>query len=117
MGKILIVDDEPLSARVLQVFFGERGHEAAVAESGLEALETSKTLQPDVLITDFLLDEGMQGDDVVAELRKLRPELVVFVLSGMPPEDLRPRLPPDTHLLTKPVDLDDLAAQVDAALA
>jgi CheY-like chemotaxis protein len=114
MGKVLIVDDEPLSAKVLELFLTERGHDTRVAGSGREAQELGESFRPDVLITDYLLPDEVHGDQVIAQLSRTRPDLVSFVVSGLPPEEVRPRIEglPRTSLLTKPVDLDVLVEQV-----
>lgn len=77
--KILIVDDEPQVAEVLARSLARDGHDALVAHSGEEALR--RLGEPDALFLDISMP-GMNGLDVLAEVRRLRPALPVVVITG-----------------------------------
>jgi len=79
---LLIADDEPLLARVLESELTNLWPEAqivAVVHDGVAALDAARTHQPDVAFLDIRMP-GMSGMDVARELIELdRPPLVVFV--------------------------------------
>ncbi|MGX0935669.1 DNA-binding LytR/AlgR family response regulator [Cupriavidus metallidurans] len=79
---LLIADDEPLLARVLESELKALWPEAqivAVVHDGVAALEATRGQQPDVAFLDIRMP-GMSGMDVARELIEFdRPPLVVFV--------------------------------------
>lgn len=53
--QILIVDDDPLIARILKDPLEREGYQVRVASHGLEALEVVKVEKPDLIILDILM--------------------------------------------------------------
>jgi DNA-binding response OmpR family regulator len=109
-GKILIVDDEHLSAMVMDIFLRERGYEVRVASTAEEALRITEGFMPDLLLTDHLLGDGMSGTELARALEQRNGSLQTFVLTGLPLEDVEPRTSGLQHarVFVKPVDLDVL---------
>jgi len=79
--EIMIVDDEPQVAEVLARSLSRQGHRTTVVHSGEEALEQLHTLPLDAMFLDVSMP-GMNGLDVMAEVRRLRPGLAVVVITG-----------------------------------
>ena len=79
--KILIVDDEPQVAEILAKSLGREGHQATIATSGEQALSLVGPHDPDALFLDVSMP-GMNGLDVLAEVRRRRPSLPVVVITG-----------------------------------
>jgi CheY-like chemotaxis protein len=81
--RILIVDDEPQVAEVLARSLAREGHTAEVAHSGEEALRRLGTAEPepDALFLDVSMP-GMNGLDVLVEVKRRRPSLPVVVITG-----------------------------------
>ncbi len=79
--KILIVDDEPQVAEILARSLGREGHQATIATSGQQALSLVGPHDPDALFLDVSMP-GMNGLDVLAEVRRRRPSLPVVVITG-----------------------------------
>src|SRR2546428_11112919 len=77
---ILIVDDEPQVAEVLARSLTREGHKASVAHSGEEALRRLGREEPDALFLDVSMP-GMDGLDVLAEVKRRRPSLPVVVIT------------------------------------
>jgi DNA-binding NtrC family response regulator len=78
---ILIVDDEPQVAEVLAKSLGRQGHRATVVHTGEEALRIIDTATPDALFLDVSMP-GLNGLDVLTEVRRTRPQLAVVVITG-----------------------------------
>lgn len=79
--RILIVEDEPLVREVLSVYLAEDHHEIVCAENGREGLEQFKKGRFDLVLTDRAMPE-MNGDKLAIEIRKVRPEQKVILLTG-----------------------------------
>lgn len=78
---ILIADDEPLArqrlARLVQQLDGYRLLDAQ-AENGIQAVELSQSLQPDVILLDIQMP-GMSGLEVASALERLpHPPAIIF---------------------------------------
>lgn len=71
--KLLIVDDEELICKYLQAITEARDWKVFYALTGEEALELFKKNKPAACLIDIMLSDtgGMNGDDVVREIRKL----------------------------------------------
>jgi len=82
--KTLIVDDEQMVRVGIRavVPWEELGiQEIFMAVSGQEALEIIKKEKPDIMITDIQM-AGMTGIELVAELRNIKSDLKIIVLTG-----------------------------------
>ena len=78
---ILIVDDEPQVAEVLAKSLSRQGHRTTVVHSGEDALKAIGTTSPDALFLDVSMP-GVNGLDVLAEVRRTKPQLAVVVITG-----------------------------------
>lgn len=112
MIKVLIVDDEPKlreGMRSLIPWEDEGYTVVATAGNGIEALEKYRTLTPDLVLADIRMP-GMDGLELIRELRERKAECHVLILSGYADFDyakqaIQERV--DGYLL-KPVDEDEL---------
>ena len=80
MKRILVVDDD---SSVLQMLSRAlNGYDLLIARDGHEALALAVQQPPlDLLITDYLMPE-MTGDELIARMRELRPNLKALVITG-----------------------------------
>lgn len=110
MSRILIVDDSP-SIRLLFVRRLEMdGHETIEAADGAGAI--AAVHEPDIVLLDAMLPD-MSGTEVLASLKKVRPELPVLSVSavtGLAHEEAWALA--DGHL-AKPIDFNDLLGQIE----
>ena len=67
--KILVVDDEALIRRSLQMVGEERGHIMKLAENGREALSLWASFDPDLAFIDILMPE-MDGLELLKKIPK-----------------------------------------------
>ena len=79
--EIMIVDDEPQVAEVLARSLARQGHRTTVVHSGQEALERLHAVALDTMFLDVSMP-GMNGLDVMAEVKRLKPALPVVVITG-----------------------------------
>ncbi|MBW2609755.1 MAG: response regulator [Deltaproteobacteria bacterium] len=78
--KVLMVDDEVQFRTTTKKLLKKRGFEIVLAENGEEAIEKLKE-GPDVVILDIKMP-GMDGHQVLEEIKKRFPELPVIMLTG-----------------------------------
>ena len=79
--EIMIVDDEPQVAEVLARSLIRQGHRTTVVHSGQEALDRLHSVPLDAMFLDVSMP-GMNGLDVMAEVKRLKPALAVVVITG-----------------------------------
>src|ERR1700747_2219601 len=79
--EILIVDDEPQGAEVLAKSLNRQGHSTTIVHSGAEALDRLRTTAPDAMFLDVSMP-GMNGLDVMQEVKRIKPALAVVVITG-----------------------------------
>ena len=81
--RVLVVDDEEIVLRTAKLALERHGYAVLLADSGPAAIELLRTQGDQVSIV--LLDvgmPGMSGQEVLAELRKIREDIQVIVSSG-----------------------------------
>ncbi len=66
--KVLVVDDDAVSRKLLAKVFADLGCEVDVASGGLEGLEKAILDPPDLLVTDWVMPD-MGGGDLIRSLR------------------------------------------------
>ncbi|MDA8086251.1 MAG: sigma-54 dependent transcriptional regulator [Nitrospiraceae bacterium] len=68
MAMILVVDDEPLQRDILTRILSDAGYEAHAADSGEEALEMARAMNPDVILTDLKM-KRINGIELMERLK------------------------------------------------
>lgn len=79
---VLIVDDEQDFMDTLMNRLKKRGIDVAGCGSGERAIELMKEKIFDVVILDIKMPGGMDGIETLREIKKLRPETEVLLLTG-----------------------------------
>ena len=65
---VLLVDDDPVILKLLQVNFEMEGYTVLTANDGVEGLEKARQERPDVVILDIMMPR-MDGLEVTRELK------------------------------------------------
>lgn len=68
MAKILIVDDDRTTVKLLQTLLELDGYEVGVAPRGADVLPTALEFQPDIFLMDYHLSD-IDGVEIVRDLR------------------------------------------------
>jgi signal transduction histidine kinase len=117
--KILIADDEPAVADMLERVLTRHGYEVAVARDGDEVIAKSESCHPDLILLDVTMPKK-DGYEVLKVLRKKKEtsDIPVIVVTGR--GDIPDKLT-GLHLgaedyLTKPFDVDELMARIHVHL-
>jgi len=78
---ILIVDDDDLVLKTLNVLISSLGYSCLLANDGLEAVEVLKESQCDLILSDVLMP-NMDGLELLAYVRETYPKIDVIVATG-----------------------------------
>jgi two-component system CheB/CheR fusion protein len=119
-GTVLLVEDDPDIADLLEEFLKAEGHRVTTERDGAAALAHIEhaALQPDVVLSDYNLPNGLNGLQVAAAIRTaLHRAVPVIILTGdISTDTLRRVTQEDCLYLGKPVKLPALAEAVQGAL-
>src|SRR5881398_19979 len=78
---ILIVDDEPAIQATLRGVLEDEGYRVTAVGSGADALRVVADEPPDLTFLDIWM-ERMDGLETLAEIKRLRPDALVVMISG-----------------------------------
>ncbi len=102
---ILCIDDEEMALSVRKMVLESAGYVVLTATSASQGLEVFKANSVNLVITDHLSRSGT-STDLIAQLRQIRPDLPIMILSGgtIPAEVVEP---PDyyVHKLEGPIEM------------
>lgn len=112
---VLIVEDDPINARVLADYLAAHGYRTSVASTGPEGLAMFEASRPDLALVDVLLPRINGFEVCFAIKRSGRPTPVVLMSAvyerGDQAEELRAALSAQAFL-RKPFELDVLLDRV-----
>jgi len=116
--RVMIVDDEERFRAATAALLTNRGYAVTLAGSGEQALEEIQKDAIDVVILDVKMP-GMDGTQALREIKRLKPEVSVIMLTGQgsPDEAFATLRDGAFDYLTKPCNMDLLARRINEALA
>jgi DNA-binding NtrC family response regulator len=105
-NKILLIDDEGAVRFGIRDFLEQHGYQVAEAETCQEAPELIRSFHPDVVLLDYLLNDG-NALQLLPRLKELEPAIPIIILTANGSIDLAVRAIKEgaEHFLTKPVEL------------
>jgi CheY-like chemotaxis protein len=80
-GRILVIDDEPEIAQILEEVLSGEGHAVTTAQSGARGIELASLEPYDLVITDLGMPD-VSGWEVVRRIRSHSPDLPVVLVTG-----------------------------------
>jgi pilus assembly protein CpaE len=118
--KILIVDDDLETLRLVGIMLQRQGYQIVAANSGPQAVTMATTEQPDVILLDIMMPE-MDGYEVARQLRA-NPEtagipILMFTAKGQVEDKITGYESGADDYLTKPTHPAELNAHIKALLA
>lgn len=115
MTTVLIVDDEPLLLRALQINLRAHGYRPITAVDGTTALAVAAEHRPEIIVLDLGLPD-MDGMDVITALRKWTQTPIIVLSARHGSDDVVDALDAGADdYVTKPFGLDELLARLRAA--
>jgi len=86
MPVILVVDDNPQMAKLMQDMVQLAGYETEVAFSGLEGLDKARDGMPDLILVDLMMPE-IDGWELYHRLRQFTTIPIIFVTAYDTPQN------------------------------
>ncbi|QTA89558.1 response regulator [Desulfonema magnum] len=116
--KVLMVDDEEQFRKTTSKILNRKGYETTMAGSGEEAIDILEKQPHDVVVLDIKMP-GMDGHKALNEIKKIRSDTQVIMLTGHGGIDsAKASLELGAYdYLSKPCDIDLLAAKINNAYA
>ena len=115
--RVLLIEDEPTTARAIELMLATEGFNVYTTDLGEEGLDLGKLYDYDVILLDLNLPD-MHGYDVIKKLRLARVQTPVMVLSGIGEMDTKVRsfgFGADDYV-TKPFHREELLARIHAVV-
>jgi signal transduction histidine kinase len=118
--KILYIEDDSNSRRLVQRILQAEGYEVFVAEDGLAGLELARQIRPALVLTDVNMG-GMTGHEVATRLKEMQetkhtPVIAMTANTLQTDREIALVAGCDGYI-TKPIDIDALPGQIEQFLA
>ncbi len=115
MAKILVVEDDTVSAEMIKIRLAKQGYKVIVAKTGEDGIRLAQEEMPDLILMDMLLP-GIHGLDATIQLKK-NPQtkrIPIFALTNMNSPDFIKACYQDgiCVFLRKPYDFKELLANI-----
>src|SRR5215471_17244439 len=65
---VLVVDDDPVILKLLEVNFEMEGFTVLLAHDGAEGIDVARSERPDIIVSDIMMP-GKSGLELVSELK------------------------------------------------
>ena len=113
---VLIVEDEPDTAKLVSLYLQRDGHKVLCARDGMEGLRLAREARPDLVVLDLMLPK-LNGIGVCRTLRQESSVPIVMVTARVEEEDRLKGLDLGADdYVTKPFSPRELAARIRAVL-
>ncbi len=117
--RVLIADDDPQSAELLEAYLGQTGYELRVAANGEQALQQVASWQPDLVLLDIMMPR-ISGFEVCKRLRAdpaTRSIAVLMITALDQPSDMERAVEAGTdEFVSKPINKNELLLRVRSLL-
>jgi CheY-like chemotaxis protein len=84
VAKILLIEDDPVAADVLEALMRRMGHEIERADNGVQGVALFSAVRHDVVVVDLLMP-GKPGLEALLDIRQLSPTVKLIAISGGSP--------------------------------
>ena len=79
--RVLVVDDEQVIADTLAKILDLNGFEASAVYTGMAAVESARSIEPDLIISDVIMPD-MNGIEAAISIRNFLPGCKILLFSG-----------------------------------
>jgi two-component system response regulator ResD len=115
LGRILVIDDEPIIAELLNDVFSRHGYEVETCIGGEAGLERAAEGRFDLVVSDFAMP-GANGLDLARHLASADPRARVVIVSAFLDPDVEEALGAQSNIeaiLRKPFDIFEVVHLAD----
>src|ERR671926_505738 len=118
-GTVLVVDDDPFIARLLEIELKAAGYDVRVANDGGTALELARERSPDLVLADVMMP-NMDGFELTRRLRMdprtAAVSVILLTARGLSADKLEGFAIGADDYIVKPFDTPELLARVRGVL-
>jgi two-component system alkaline phosphatase synthesis response regulator PhoP len=118
--KILVIEDDPATSRLVEYSLRHQGYEVVKASNGLEGIRMARSEAPDLVILDVMLP-GLDGFEICHRLRSdaatARLPILMFSAKAQEIDKTTGLKVGADEYLTKPAAPADIVARVQKLLA
>ena len=118
-ARVLLVDDDPVILKLLQVNFEMEGYTVSTANDGVEGLEKARAERPDIVLLDIMMPrmDGLQVTKALKEDEDTRAIPIILLSAKAQASDIQlgKDMGADDYL-TKPFDPLELLERVGELL-
>jgi two-component system, OmpR family, alkaline phosphatase synthesis response regulator PhoP len=111
--RILVVDDDPSSVKLISNFLRKEGFEVTGPFDGAKAIELIENSQFDLVVSDVRMPH-LDGVALAMYVRSMDPTLPIILMTVVP-SDITPKLY-NVPCLSKPLSLGDLKSNIERLL-
>jgi CheY-like chemotaxis protein len=109
--RILVVDDDPSTVKLISNFLRKQGYEVTGALDGAKAIELIENSHFDLVVSDVRMPH-LGGVGLAMYIRSMDPVLPIILMTG---SDITPKLH-NVPCLSKPLSLADLKSNIERLL-
>lgn len=115
--KILVIEDDPVISRFINLALKTKGYQPIQAKTGLEGISSFLSDKPSLVLLDLGLPD-IDGIEVLTQMRGVSKEIPVIIVSARGKEDEKVKALDSgaDDYVTKPFDIGELLARVRVAL-
>jgi diguanylate cyclase (GGDEF)-like protein len=118
-GSVLVVDDDPFIARLLEIELKAAGYDVRVANDGARALDLSRERCPDLVLADVMMPT-MDGFELTRQLRAdsrtASTSVIMLTARGLSADKLEGFTVGADDYIVKPFDTPELLARIRGVL-
>ncbi|MDP2730184.1 MAG: response regulator [Dehalococcoidales bacterium] len=114
---ILVIDDDEMIRSLFKKTLEEQGHTVVTAGNGAEGIECVKKWDFDLVFLDLKMPR-LDGDEFLKQLKAIKPELPVTIITGYPGSEMMERALKQGPfgVMGKPFDSSDIINAVNSFL-
>jgi DNA-binding NtrC family response regulator len=118
MARILVIDDDENYRAILRSFIEEKGHAVMEADNANEGMRIFLREKVDLVVSDLMMPVK-SGMDLLRELKQADSKVLFIMVTGYPTVDSATSAIKEGayDFLVKPVDMNQLTAVMNRALA
>ena len=118
-GSVLVVDDDPFIARLLEIELKASGYDVRVASDGARALEMARENCPELVLADVMMP-NMDGLELTRQLRRdsrtASVSVIMLTTRGLSEDKLQGFAAGADDYIVKPFDTPELLARIRGVL-
>jgi len=117
-ARILVVDNEGIIAKSIENRLKKAGYTTlGIALSGVEAIQLSSELHPDLILMDIVMDDDVDGIEATARIHDFLDVLIIYITAHDDEEHLLRATQTEPYgYLIKPIETNVLRSTIEVAL-